>query len=277
MNRSRVPSVAQQLQVAQRRLVQGQIPRGAQYGALAGQPAAMQQQQQQAPAVPQGAEAGAMAGCGPDWGGCASGFVPSPFAGLPYNTQAPYLQPNALLGVVVQPETLSPVTLEISCGNTFFNGCGARTFSPPNTFILTSIVSGFDTRDQLCPGSGIDVAFFDTTDCYCPFDFGCFSNLAPLLLTFDPVDTLSTIPLFNMIIVGDRLEFDGCFPWPPGLIPQPSVIPSAQWVPGFPQPIPGYGPQVAPPMPAPVMSAANGAVNNPFYGSPWGRRQRGMY
>lgn len=252
--------MAQNLAIAQRRLAQAQIPRGAQYGALAGQA-------QQAPAVPQGADAGNLAGCGPDFGGCASGYIPSPFAGLPYgNAQAPYLQPNALLGIVVQPETTAPVTLEVSCGNTFFNGCGARTFSPPNTFIITSIVSGFDTRDQLCPGSGIDVAFFDTTDCYCPFDFGCFSNLAPLLLTFDPVDTLSVIPLFNMIIVGDRLEFDGCFPYPPGLIPQPSVIPSSSWVPGYPQPIPGYGGGVAPQPMVPAYSAV------PQQNPGWGRR-----
>lgn len=263
MNRRNVPTMAQNLAIAQRRLAQAQIPRGAAAGAMAGAAPAVPQQQQ----VPQGADAGAMAGCGPDWGGCGSGYIPSPFAGLPYNSSAPHLQPNALLGVVVQPDTTAPVTLEISCGNTFFNGCGARAFSPANTFIITSIVSGFDTRDQLCPGSGIDVAFFDTTDCYCPFDFGCFSNLAPLLLTFDPVDTLSVIPLFNMVIVGDRLEFDGCFPYPPGLIPQPSVIPSATWVPGFPEQLPGYG-AIPPQMPGLPVAAAPGVANNPG----WRRR-----
>lgn len=250
MNRN-YPTAQQSVAVAQRRLAQASIPRGAFRGALAGQQAeaaaALAHAQAQ---VPAGADAGAMAGCGPD--GCASGYIPSPFTGFPYGGSGTYHQPNALLGIFVQPATSAPTTLEISCGNTFFNGCGARSFGSAQggENLLTSMVSGFDTRDQLCPGSGIDVAFFQTDDCYCPFMFGCFSNLAPLLLTFDPVDTQSTLAPLNMVIVGDRLEFDGCFPYPPGLLPPPVAPPGAP-PPAFPQPGAGnfaapMGPQVNP-------------------------------
>jgi hypothetical protein len=213
----------QQIALAQQRLQSlPNIPRGARSGALGQQALANPQAQ-----VPQGADAGNLAGCGDNWGGCASGYIESPFSGFPQQgigNQA-VVQPNSLLGIFVQPASASPTTLEISCGNTFFNACGARSFTPAGTNLLTSIVSGFDTRDQLCPGSGIDVAFFQTDDCYCPFYFGCFSNLAPLLMTFDPVDTQSVLEPLNMVLVGDRLEFDGCFPYPPGMVPglQPAV------------------------------------------------------
>lgn len=199
----------QQIMLAQRRLHQAQIPRGARGGAMAGQMA-----------VPQGADDGTLAGCGP--GGCNFQGFPSPFAGMPVGGAAPYLQPGALLGIFVQPATSAATTLEISCGNTFFNSCGARSFGDAEggENLLTSIISGFDTRDQLCPGSGIDVAFFNNQQaCYCPFYFGCFSNLAPLMITFDPVDTQSSLAPLNMVLVGDRLEFDGCFPYPPAGVP----------------------------------------------------------
>ncbi len=220
---SRIPA-RQQLALAQRRLAQAQIPRGAQAGALGQVPGQ----------VPQGADGGALAGCGPDMGGgCADGYMPSPFAGFPTQgvQNAATVQPNSLLGIFVTPATAAATTLEISCGNTFFNACGARSFTPAGSILLTSIISGFDTRDQLCPGSGIDVAFFQTDFCYCPFQFGCFSNLAPLLITFDPVDTQSVLQPLNMILVGDRMEFDGCFPYPPGGVPAPISIPGTQWVP----------------------------------------------
>lgn len=248
----------QSIAVAQRRLAQAQIPRGAPRGAMAGQAPAVQPQAQ----VPQGADAGAMAGCAPD--GCASGYQESPFAGLPTANHSRVLK-GSLLGVFVQPATAAATTLEISCGNTFFNGCGARSFGAVQggENLITSIVSGFDTEDQLCPGSGIDVAFFQTTDCYCPFYFGCFSNLAPLLLTFDPIDTQSNLAPLNLIIVGDRISFDGCFPFPPGLMPQQVPTQGLQWAP------PPAGGQLAaamPPQANPQWGGMRGYGGMPGYG-----------
>lgn len=222
MNRN-IPA-QRSIALAQQRLAGRRMPAGVARGNLAGQG--------EVPAVPQGADAANLAGCGDPYGcGVPS---PSPFAGMPQGVAAPYLQPNALLGIFVVPASAQPTTLEISCGNTFFSGCGARSFTPSGTNLLTSIISGFDTRDQLCPGSGIDVAFFDTTDCYCPFDWGCFSNLAPLSITFDPIDTQSVLAPLNMIIVGQRLEFGGCFPFPPGMYPRPVQVPGTQWTPDAP-------------------------------------------
>lgn len=268
MNRNRIPA-RQQLALAQQRLQRAQVPRGAQQGALAGQEAA----QSAAPAVPQGADQGALAGCGPGGFGCASGYIPSPFTGFPVQgiTNPAVVQPNSLLGVFVQPATAAPTTLEISCGNTFFNACGARSFTPAGSILLTSIVSGFDTRDQLCPGSGIDVAFFQTDDCYCPFYFGCFSNLAPLMITFDPIDTQSVLQPLNLILVGDRLEFDGCFPYPPGY-PTPVSVPGVEWLPPGVPPS-GPPPAVPPAAGAGALAAAQGAAANPW----WGRRPGSMW
>lgn len=252
MNRNNL--ARQQYALAQRRLAQASIPRGAQAGALG-------RAEPPSQPVPQGADAGNLAGCFD--GGCNSGFIPSAFPGMSPYVNAPYYQPSSLLGIFVQPATAAPTTIEASCGNTFFNGCGARTFTPENSILLTEIVSGFDTRNNLCPGAGIDVAYFRTDDCYCPFFFGCFSNLAPLLITFDPIDTQSVLQPLNMVIVGERLEFDGCFPFPPGLWPTPVPVPGVDWQP--------------PNMPVPQMAAPSGpAVNPGFYGSPWHRQMRGF-
>lgn len=168
--------------------------------------------------LPSGAQAANMDGCA---GGCA---VPQQLP--PMSAQqnaAPYIQENSLLGIFVQPANTQPTTIEISCGNTFFEAIGARSFTPANSILLTSIVSGFQTRNQLCPGSGIDVAYFgQSNECYCDFNFGCFSQLAPLSLTFDPIDSLgTTIPALNVTMVGRRMEMNSCFP--PGLMAVPTA------------------------------------------------------
>jgi hypothetical protein len=256
MNRNNLPSQSM-IQHAQRRLAQQSVPRGAQLGVLAGAEQAQQMQPQPqmpmhpavmqqmlARGIPQGADAAALAGCGP-WG--CGGVIPSPFAGYPaVATGGPFLQNQSLLGVFVQPATAAATTLEISCGNTFFHGCGARSFTPAGSILLTEITSGFNTDNRLCPGSGIDVAYFNNPqDCYCEFDFGCFSNLAPLLITFDPIDTQSVLQPLNMVIVGQRLSFfNECWPpyfppaIPPGAIPTPYGQPGAYAAPYMPPAIP---------------------------------------
>ena len=238
MNRN---NMQRQIGLLQRKLQQLQIPRGAQGGALAGPPA-QPQMPQQVPAVPQGADQGALAGCGVggSTGAAACGMepIPSPFAGYPPYEQQPTVINYSLLGVFVQPATSAATTLEISCGNTFFNSCGARSFGSAQgrENLLTSIVSGFDTTDQLCPGSGIDVAFFQTDQCFCPFDFGCFSNLAPLLMTFDPIDTQSVLAPLDVVLVGSRMSMPGCFPFPGASYGMPGGMPG-----GGGMPVPGGG------------------------------------
>ena len=137
----------------------------------------------------------------------------------PVGMPGPFVQPQSLLGIIATPSTFGAFTLSITCGNKFFSGCGARSFNDPLQLIVTSIISGFNSLERTCgPDAGFDVAYWNTDDCYCPFDFGCFSNLAPLTMTFDPIDTLSVLPTLDMIIVGQALNlFDDCWPtWPPG-------------------------------------------------------------
>jgi hypothetical protein len=198
-------------------------------GAMAGQAQQQYPQQGQYPVpqgyapqgypVPQGADAGAMAGCGPGGNGpwCGGVMPVAPFGavGMP----GPFVQPQSLLGIIATPSTFGAFTLSITCGNKFFSGCGARSFNDPLQLIVTSIISGFNSLERTCgPDAGFDVAYWNTDDCYCPFDFGCFSNLAPLTMTFDPIDTLSVLPTLDMIIVGQALNlFDDCWPtWPFG-------------------------------------------------------------
>lgn len=232
-----------QLALARARLAARGIPRGGMQGAMAGQAPAQQQYQgypqpgqypvpqgyaPQGYPVPQGADQGAMAGCGPGgFGPWCGGMIQQPvWSGM--QGPAAFAQPQSLLGIIATPATFGPFTLSITCGNKFFSGCAARSFNDPLQIIVTSIISGFNSLERTCgPDAGFDVAYWNTDDCYCPFDFGCFSNLAPLTMTFDPIDTLSVLPTLDMIIVGTALNlFDDCWPtWPPagGFVPPPGI------------------------------------------------------
>jgi hypothetical protein len=225
---------------ARRQAFQGQqfeAPRGAQAGAI-GQPQQVpvqfnqpQYAQPQAPQgywpqgympqgqggymAPMGADAGVMAGCagGPGMAGCG-GPIMSPFAGMAVasDPNSMWLQRYSLLGIIVTPTSAAATTLEVACGGTLFHGCGGRAFNEPNTYAFTEIVSGPNSLNRICPGANVDVSYFNTDECFCPFDFGCFSNSAPLVLTFVPITTLSTFPPFNFLVVGEKLESFGC-PW----------------------------------------------------------------
>ena len=181
--------------LAKQRIAQRRgIPQGAHAGAMAGGPQYNQPQYPQGYPVPQGAPDGSMSGCGP------------------------WVQNQSLLGIVATPSTLGSFTLSVTCGNKFFYGCGARSFNSPLQLLVTSIISGFNGYERTCgPDAGFDVAYWNTDDCYCPFDWGCFSNLAPLTITFDPLDTLSVLPTLDMIIVGKAVNFfNDCWPMFPG-------------------------------------------------------------
>ena len=202
--------------LAKQRIAQRRgIPQGAHSGAMAGQ-MPMQYQQPQGYPVPQGAPDGSMGQCGP-WGDGCTGPIVSPFTGYG-GPVGPWVQNQSLLGIVATPSTLGSFTLSVTCGNKFFYGCGARSFNSPLQLLVTSIISGFNGYERTCgPDAGFDVAYWNTDDCYCPFDWGCFSNLAPLTITFDPLDTLSVLPTLDMIIVGKAVNFfNDCWPMFPG-------------------------------------------------------------
>ena len=222
------------------------VPRGASRGAIAGQPG---QQMQRMPAprqpgnpmlaqipqmmqrtrggiaptgfgrVPTGADAGSIAGCGD--GGCLDMQYGAPWGGLP-NEPQPFLQDAALIAVQVQPDDNDPITVQVSCGNSLFYGCCARSFNGAGEVNLLSIFSGSSDVDLLCPGSGgLDINFFNTNgnECCCPFDFGCFSSFFPLILEFEPIGAPSTPPFINMVIGGSRLQGGNACAFWPGLYP----------------------------------------------------------
>lgn len=225
------------------------VPQGAPYGAMAGYP---QQYGHQVPqqfggrgGVPMGAQQGAMGVCGP--GSDCPGALPPMWPSGGLGMRSPWVQDYALLGVNLAFANFSPATLSITCGNSFFHGCGGKVDRNQvwGQILISSIISGFNKYDRTCgPDAAFDIGWFATDDCWCPFDFGCFSNLAPLLITFDPVDTLSVLPTLNMIIVGQDLNFfDECWPWgypwgPGGTPPGGSMVPGGGFtsVPGGPPP-----------------------------------------
>jgi hypothetical protein len=222
------------------------VPRGAQRGAVAGQGqmarmpaprqagnpmlAAVPQLMQQTRGgrgitptgfgrVPQGADAGAIAGCGD--GSCLDINYAAPWLGFP-GEPMPFVQDAALIAVQVQPDDNEPITVQVSCGNSLFYGCCARSFNGPGEVNILSIFSGSSDVDLLCPGSGgLDINFFNTNgnECCCPFDFGCFSSFFPLILEFDPIGTPSTPPFINMVIGGSRLQGGNACAFWPGLFP----------------------------------------------------------
>lgn len=170
--------------------------------------------------VPQGADAGALAGCGD--GNCLDIPYGSPFGGFPLEPQ-PFMQPAALIPIQAAfPDPLDSLTLQISCGNSLFYGCCARSFNGPGEVNLISIFSGANDVDLLCPGSGgLDINYFNTNgnECCCAFDFGCFSSFFPLIIEFAPVGAPSVAPLINMVIGGSRLQGGNACSFWPGLVP----------------------------------------------------------
>jgi len=250
-----------QIQLAQQRLqarAQGQgmqVPRGAQFGAIAGgqgqgqvqgqqmmrqsqrqpnpapggidatgmgispglqQKIARMQMQAQGLAVPQGAEAAALAGCGD--GDCMESAWGQPFAGYP-----PFPQPYVSLSLMPLRSdfgTDTSVTLSVSCANKLFYGCCARSFIGAGEIDIASIVAGGTDANLLCSG-GLDLSYFNTNgnQCCCEFDFGCFSSFFPLVIQFDLVGTPSVPPLINMVIGGTALTGGNACTWWPGLTP----------------------------------------------------------
>jgi len=227
--------------LAKQRLAQRRgIPQGAHSGAMAGhapvqynQPPMQGYYPPQGGMVPQGAEDGSMAGCGPGgWGGNCPTPPMAPVWGS--GNMGPYPQNSAYLGIQATPTSNGQFCLSVTCGNKFFYGCGARSFTAPNQLVVTSIISGFNGLERTCgPDAGFDVAVWNTDDCWCPYDWGCFSNLAPLTICFDPVDTLSVLPFLNMIIVGNALNFfNDCWPtFPPGYGGFPGTPPGVVFTP----------------------------------------------
>lgn len=255
MNRNSVPAryrtnyAEAQRRVAQQQYEASMIPRGAQQGAIAGPPVpqaygyapAAQGYGQPPMPVPQGADAGALAGCGGPWGPGACGPIPNLFAGWPSTPLWSWIQECSLLGIVVTPLTTGATTLEICCNGAIYQGIGGRSFNDPNTYAFNSISSGFSSLNLICPEGAVDVAFFQTDQCFCPFDFGCFWCGAPLVISFSPITTASTLPPFNFVVVGRKYETNACFPppfWGPGA-PGPGNFAAS---PGGPPMIPSSAP-----------------------------------
>ena len=247
---------ARQLSPIQRAMIQrgSNVPRGAQYGAVAGQaqaqpqrpqmrqqmpggrvPAGLQrmlaaqaqQNAQQAQiAIPQGADAGALAGCGD--GSCMEIPYGAPFAGYPIEPQ-PWMQPAALIPIQVGfADPADSVTLQVSCGNSLFYGCGARSFNGPGEVNILSAFTGATDVDLFCAGSGgLDISYFNTNgnQCLCEFDWGCFSSFFPLIIEFGAIGVPSVAPLVNMVIGGSRLQGGNACSFWPGMYGGPGVGP----------------------------------------------------
>lgn len=207
------PSPEERLQQAQQIAVQAQREIAARAGRGGGM--------MQSLAVPQGAEAALQAGCGD--GDCMDIPYGSPFSGFPLEPQ-PWMQPAALIPIQASfAADLEPLTLQISCGNSLFYGCCARSFNGPGEVNILSAFSGANDADLFCPGSGgLDLNYFNTNgnSCCCEFDWGCFSSFFPLIIEFGVIGVPSGPPLINMAIGGSRLQGGNACGFWPGLFPQ---------------------------------------------------------
>ena len=84
-------------------------------------------------------------------------------------------------------------------GNYWIWGC--RSFSPPNNVFLTSVTSGdADTNFLL---SDVDLATYNTTDCFCRCDWGCASITNPARFQARASDAAGTL------VVGVRFTLWG--------------------------------------------------------------------
>lgn len=92
-----------------------------------------------------------------------------------------------------------------------FYGCAAVVRSPgPKKLMICSIRSGFVAANLICPGVDLDVHFFHTSEPdpdRCPFDFGCFSHLAPLRIVVRPIDGPAEL---DMEIFGGVIPLTAC-------------------------------------------------------------------
>ena len=95
------------------------------------------------------------------------------------------------------------VTLTRVYGDRFTSGLGAICFTEPCKINVNSIVSGFRRIDRMCTGAGLDVSYWNANGKVLSYDFGCFSNLAPLAMEFE---ALAGDAELDLIIVGETLD-----------------------------------------------------------------------
>lgn len=209
-----VPQRAQRQQAARPQMRAAQNPQIRPSG-FPQMPAGLQQMLQ----VPQGADAGALAGCGD--GDCLDIGYAQPWVGYPTEPM-PFVQPAALVPIQITLDDAPSTTVQISCGNSLFYGCCARSFNGPGEINILEAFSGANDVDLFCPGSGgLDVNFFNTNgnECCCAFDWGCFSSFFPLIIEFAPISVASPTPFLNFVIGGTRLQGGNACAFWPGLYP----------------------------------------------------------
>lgn len=185
--------------------------------------------------VPGGASAGNLAGCGlpVNQGGYPTfpaerGWTPYPFyEGLP--EMAPGLPAQNLAGpgttlrqhlapcsaIVRVQEVGAPTVVELATrGGAAFYGNGIKTMNEAFQVIINSLETGSLEYD-LIPCDGVDAAYWNTDECYCPMDIGCVTNVSPLTIEFSAFGTPSVLPFLNFVMVGTRDSgFQNCGYWP---------------------------------------------------------------
>lgn len=276
-NANQVAASRRHIALAKRRVAQGQIPRGAPRGIMAGQQPAQQYAQQQYAQqqyaqnlpVPQGAHQGVMAGCGypnpaafgyggygplggaaapgTQWGG-SYGCPPTQFSGnFPAYSNAVTSDCIELIPILIdtqgQPGT---VTCEIDFPG-IFNAYGLKVHNKnlgPGEIILESLTTGWSRKSAY---NKVDLNFWaDTDQCYCPISF-CTSGLTPAEFTVQFNLVGSVVQPLSATIVGESLEADTECLIPsalisPTFIPQSPVLgPVGTCVPEYGQDPYGYG------------------------------------
>lgn len=152
-----------------------------------------------------------------------------------------------MCGIFLVPQDEHPITVEVACGpNDVGNVMGMRSFMPPDVAMMTQAVATWDRRrareaprvvrnkplrlsrlphptswnasfNRLMGPA--DLAYFNTDDCWCPFDFGLCSARDPLKLTFEAIRQGDRFEPINVMLVYEKMPADFMSGRRPGLHP----------------------------------------------------------
>lgn len=92
-----------------------------------------------------------------------------------------------------------------------FFGAGIRTFNQPDEILIQRIsAAGADIALNAGP---FDAAAYNTIECFCPIDVGCFQRNDPLTISFSSIGTPSVAPFLNGVIFGTQQQsYKACYP-----------------------------------------------------------------
>lgn len=170
--------------------------------------------------VPAGARNMNVAGCGgPNWNQGYWPDYPPGNAWTPYPVMetlpetAPPLGPGQLVGpnqvveqhlapcgIIMQADPNGPTTIEFAAASgKLMYGSGISSCNDCFQILIHSIDTG-SLPYNLIPCEMVDAAIWNTDECFCPMEIGCFWSVSPLTVSFSAFGNPSVAPFLNLTI-----------------------------------------------------------------------------